>query len=107
MGDSSRKIDMGKLVTYSDDLARVLRDKKDSNNLAHCHQHLQALRSSCDADSSELQSLLRDYQRKIDECKEKTEAAKSEVVSDAELDRLQKELEDELEKERLLMENLR
>ncbi|PKI51446.1 hypothetical protein CRG98_028157 [Punica granatum] len=67
MGDSSRKIDMGKLVTYSDDLARVLRDKKDSNNLAHCHQHLQALRSSCDADSSELQSLLRAVTDEIDD----------------------------------------
>lgn len=48
-----------------------------------------------------------DYQRKIEECKAKTEAARSEVVGDAELDQLEKELGEELEKEHLLMENLR
>lgn len=48
-----------------------------------------------------------DYQKKIDECKQKTEQARSEVVADAELDLLQRELDEELEKERMLGEELR
>lgn len=48
-----------------------------------------------------------DYQKKIDVCKKKTEEAKSEVAADAEIDLLQKELEVEIEKENLLMDELR
>lgn len=48
-----------------------------------------------------------DYQKKIDVCKKKTEEAKSEVAADAEIDLLQKELEVEMEKEHLLMDELR
>ncbi|KAK0585308.1 hypothetical protein LWI29_026585 [Acer saccharum] len=48
-----------------------------------------------------------DYQRKIDVCKQKIEQAKSEVAAEAEVDHLQKELEEEFEKERLLQEELR
>lgn len=48
-----------------------------------------------------------DYQKKIDECRQKTEQARSGVVEDAELDLLQRELEEQLEKERLLGEELR
>lgn len=48
-----------------------------------------------------------DYQKKIDVCKKKTEEAKSEVAADAEIDLLQKELEVEIEKEHLLMDELR
>ncbi|KAK1562477.1 hypothetical protein Q3G72_012590 [Acer saccharum] len=45
--------------------------------------------------------------RKIDVCKQKIEQAKSEVAAEAEVDHLQKELEEEFEKERLLQEELR
>lgn len=48
-----------------------------------------------------------DYEKKIDECKQKTKQARSEVAADSELDLLQGELEEELEKERLLGEELR
>ena len=48
-----------------------------------------------------------DYEKRIDACKQKTETAKSEVISDEELDLLQKELEEECEKESLLLEELR
>lgn len=47
------------------------------------------------------------HQKKINECKQKTEKAKLEVPADAELDIRQKELEAEQEKEHLLMEELR
>lgn len=48
-----------------------------------------------------------DYQEKTDACKQKTERAKSEVAAEAEVDHLQIELEEELEKERALQEELR
>lgn len=48
-----------------------------------------------------------DYQKKIDLCKQKTEAAKAEVASDAEIHLLQKELDEELQRETLLQEELR
>jgi len=48
-----------------------------------------------------------DYQKKIDDCKRKIESAKSEEVADEELNSLQKELDEELQREKLLQEELR
>jgi len=48
-----------------------------------------------------------DYQTNIDVCKKKTEEAKSETAADAEIDLLQQELEEEIKKEHLLMDELR
>ncbi|XP_030515834.2 kinetochore protein SPC24 homolog [Rhodamnia argentea] len=107
MGDFSRNIDLEKLVSYSDDLAQVLRDDKDIANLTQCLRQSDALRSSCDADLADLQSSLLEYGEKIDACKKKTEAVRSEVAADVDIDQLQKELQEEIEKERLLMEDLR
>ncbi|XP_039160602.1 kinetochore protein SPC24 homolog [Eucalyptus grandis] len=107
MGDSSRSIDLEKLVSYSDDLAQVLRDDKDVAALAQCLRHSDALRYSYDADLAGLRSSILEYEEKIDACKKKTEAVRSEVAGDVDIDQLQKELQEELEKERLLMEDLR
>ncbi|XP_028786407.1 kinetochore protein SPC24 homolog [Neltuma alba] len=107
MDDSSRKIDLDKLFSYSDDLIKVLKDKRDINCLTQYLEQSNSLSSSCNADFNEVRSLLEDYQKKIDECKQKTAQARSEVVADAELDLLQKELEEELEKERTLGAELR
>ncbi|KAG6697754.1 hypothetical protein I3842_09G217400 [Carya illinoinensis] len=107
MVDSSRNIDVEQLISYSDDLVRVLKDKRDLSNISQCLEHSKALRSSCDADFLEAQSLLQDYQKKIDVCKKRTEEAKTEVAADSEIDLLQKELHDEIEKEHFLMDELR
>lgn len=48
-----------------------------------------------------------DYQKKIDDCKHKIEVARSEAVPNEEIDRLQKELDEELKREQLLREDLR
>ncbi|KAK7834333.1 kinetochore protein spc24 like protein [Quercus suber] len=93
MGDSSKNVDVEQLIAYSDDLVRVLKDKRDINSFTQCLEHSKSLRSSCDSDFNQLQSSLQDYQKKIDVCKKKTEEAKSEVAADAEIDLLQKELE--------------
>ncbi|GJV30710.1 hypothetical protein Tco_1387158 [Tanacetum coccineum] len=48
-----------------------------------------------------------DYQEKIHLCMHKTEACKAKVTSDAEINLLQKELDEELQKETLLQDDLR
>ncbi|XP_022766242.1 radixin-like [Durio zibethinus] len=107
MGESSRMIDVEKLISYSDDLVGVLKDQRDIINLTQCFQHLNDLHSHCDSDSKEVYRLLQEYEEKIEACKKKTEQAKSEVADGAEMEYLQKELQEELEKERGLKEELR
>ncbi|KAB2046772.1 hypothetical protein ERO13_D01G219000v2 [Gossypium hirsutum] len=107
MGESTRMIDVEKLISYSDDLVEVLKDKRDINSLTQCFQHFNDLRSHCDADSNEVHRLLREYEEKIEACKKKTEQAKLEVADGAEMEYLQKEYQEELEKERGLKEELR
>uniref|UniRef100_A0A5B7AC95 Uncharacterized protein n=1 Tax=Davidia involucrata TaxID=16924 RepID=A0A5B7AC95_DAVIN len=107
MGDLSRKIDGEKLISFSDDLVEFLKNEKDINNLTQCLDQSKALQSQCDADYSDVLNLLQDYQTNIDACKQKANEAKSEAAGDAEIDFLQKELEEELQRERLLREELR
>ncbi|GMN40400.1 hypothetical protein TIFTF001_009626 [Ficus carica] len=88
-----------KVISYSGDLVGLLKDPRDPNGVAHCCDSLKALRSSADADFNEVLSLLQDYENKTEACRQKTEAAKSEVVTDEELDLLHKELEEECKRE--------
>ncbi|KAM1823340.1 hypothetical protein ACFX13_025981 [Malus domestica] len=57
MGEASG---ISKLISYSDDLVKVLKDQRDINNLAQCLQHRKALRSSCDSDFNEVQNSLQE-----------------------------------------------
>lgn len=107
MGDISGNIDVDELISFSNDLVEFLRDKKDISNLNQILEHSKALQSSCAADFDEVHSLLQDYQNKIDACKQKTDEAKSEVIADSEIDRLQKELEEEIEREHSFRQELR
>ncbi|XP_031284858.1 kinetochore protein SPC24 homolog [Pistacia vera] len=107
MGDMPRKIDVEKLISYSNDLVEVLKDKKDLNGLTQCLDHSKSLHSSCEADFNSVLNSIQDYEKKIEVCKQKTERAKSEVAAEAEVGHLQNELEEELEKERVLQEELR
>ena len=132
MGDSSGKIDVEKLISFSDDLIGVLKDQRDINNLTHCLQQSHSLESSCDAEFNDSKTLIEglcwlflnlicnffcrsdwfqqsgaDYEKKIEECKKKTGKAKAEVVSDGDMEILEQELEAELRKEAALMEELR
>ncbi|XP_022746500.1 radixin-like [Durio zibethinus] len=107
MGKSSKMTDVEKQISYSDDLVEVLKDKGDINNLTQCFQHLNDLQSHCDSDSKEVQRLLQEYEEKMEAWRKKTEQAQSEVADGAEMEYLQKELKEELEKERGLKEELR
>ncbi|CAN6716525.1 unnamed protein product [Malus baccata var. baccata] len=51
---------ISKLISYSDDLVKVLKDQMDINNLAQGLQHRKAFRSSCDSDFNEVQNSLRE-----------------------------------------------
>lgn len=107
MGENSGKFEVEKLITYSDELIECLKNERDSSNLKQCLEQSKILQSQCDADFNNVQSSLQDYQKKIDMCKQRTDAAKSEVADDTKLDLLQKELEEELQRESLLREELR
>ncbi|XVF55042.1 hypothetical protein PTKIN_Ptkin06aG0004800 [Pterospermum kingtungense] len=107
MGESARMIDIEELISYSNDLVEVLKDKSDINNLTQYFQLLNGLCSHCDSDSKEVHGLLQVYEEKIEACKRKTEQAKSEVANGSEMEYLQKQFKEELEKERGLKEELR
>ncbi|KAK7339933.1 hypothetical protein VNO77_20620 [Canavalia gladiata] len=107
MAEPSRNFDAEKLISYGDDLVRVLQDSRDLNNLSQCLDHTFSLSSTSHSHLNELRSSLQDYERKLDACKQKVEEARSETAADANLDLLQRELDEELEKERLLKEEFR
>ncbi|KAI3929392.1 hypothetical protein MKW92_019608 [Papaver armeniacum] len=103
MGETATKIGVSGLISYCDDLVKVLQNKKDINNLMQCTDSVKLLRSSCDGDFSEVQNSLEVYQKKIDECQQRINDVKTEIVSDAELDSLQKEYKEELNREKTLV----
>ncbi|KAL1816959.1 hypothetical protein ACET3Z_019533 [Daucus carota] len=107
MGDAARNFEMKNLIPYSDDLINLLKSERDSANLSKFLEQFNVLVSQSDADFKGVESSIIDYQNKLDSCNQKIDAAKSEVASDSELDMLQKELEEELERERLLKDELR
>ncbi|XP_014498316.1 uncharacterized protein LOC106759585 [Vigna radiata var. radiata] len=107
MAEPSRNMEVEKLISYTDDLVKVLVEPRDLNNLSYCHQQNLSLSSSSHSHHQDVRSSLQDCEKKVDACKQKIEEARSETVADAELDLLQRELEEELEKERLLKEEFR
>ncbi|KAI3447816.1 hypothetical protein Pfo_004481 [Paulownia fortunei] len=107
MGEASRTINMEELMTYSNNLIEFLKEDKDIVGLKHFLHQSNALQSQCDKDFNEVQKSIEDYEKKIDTCKQKAAAAESESAADAELDLLQKELEEEEKLERMLREELR
>ncbi|XP_077253819.1 kinetochore protein SPC24 homolog [Tasmannia lanceolata] len=107
MDSSTHRIDVQELDSYGDDLVKVLKNTRDINSLMQSLEGTKTLKSSCEADFFKAQNMLQDYQKKIKACNEKIEVARTEVISDVELDHLQNELEEELQNERLLREELR
>ncbi|KAF5191331.1 hypothetical protein FRX31_019076 [Thalictrum thalictroides] len=106
MGDNGR-IDIEKCISYSRDLAEVLKNKKDANHLMQSLEWAKRLQSYCEADYQEVKNSLLDYQKRINACKQRIDEAKAEVLSDKDLDSLENELEEEQKKGSLLMEELR
>lgn len=107
MGEASGNFDVKNLISYSDDLIKLLKSERDSANFSKYLEQSNILVSQTDADFKCVESSMLDYQQKLDLCNQKIDAAKSEVAADSELDMLQKELEEGLERERLLKDELR
>ncbi|KAD0533620.1 hypothetical protein R6Q59_023370 [Mikania micrantha] len=103
----ARKIDVQKLISYSDDLVQFLKTEKDINSLNHCIERSDGIRSRCRSDHAALQTSVQGYHKNIEMCKEKSQVAEAEVASDAEIHMLQKELDDEIQREALLVKDLR
>ncbi|KAI5676718.1 hypothetical protein M9H77_07668 [Catharanthus roseus] len=106
MGDLAR-FDMEKLIYFSDDLVKLLKDEKDINTLKQSLQQLQTLLSQTDADYKRLQCSAEDYQKKLEICRQKIASTKSGIAVDEETDLLQKELRDKLQRENMLRDELR
>lgn len=107
MVDGSSNVDVGKLISFSNDLVQFLKDDKDVSFLKQCLEQSNALQSQCHSEYHALQTSIQDYQGKINACKQRTTEAQSEAAADAENDKLQKELEQEIQREQLLREELR
>ncbi|XP_042485108.1 kinetochore protein SPC24 homolog isoform X2 [Macadamia integrifolia] len=107
MGDFPLKLDVDKVISYGDDLILCLKNKRDLDTLKQSLDGIKMLQSSCETDFSEIKNLLEEYQTRITECKKKIDNAKSGVIADADIDSLQKDLLEELNKENKLQEELR
>ncbi|GAB2286763.1 hypothetical protein Dimus_021157 [Dionaea muscipula] len=102
----SGKNDVKMLLSYCDDLVRVLRDNTDVNNLKQCLDYSREVQSCSSNDLSDVKNSIRDCQNKIDDCKKKIEEAKSSMIADEELDRLEKQLDEELQSKQMLDQEL-
>ncbi|XP_023637643.1 uncharacterized protein LOC17883246 [Capsella rubella] len=105
MGDQSMNFEMA--ISWGDDLINVLDDGKGFGVLVQTLEQLRSIHFSCDDDFSEIQESLQDLQKKVDACKENTYEAYSEMADEEEIERLQKELDQELELECKLKDDLR
>lgn len=96
-------------MAFGEDLVGCLKrdQKNDADLLAEYLTQTNLHVSQSEVDYSYDLKLLQEYQEKIALSKQKAEEARSEVSASAELDFLQKELEEELRKERFLREELR
>ncbi|KAL9254681.1 Kinetochore protein SPC24-like protein, partial [Drosera capensis] len=107
MDVASGNIDVEMVVSYCDDLVKVLRDKTNVNDMKQCVKYSKAIQSSSKNDLSEVRSSIKDCQNKIDDCKKKIEEAKLSVVADEELQQLQNQLDEELKREQTLREEFK
>lgn len=58
MTEISRKLDVEKLISYSDDLVQFLKNEKDINDLKHSVEKSDTLRHRCRSDYAAVQSTL-------------------------------------------------
>ncbi|KAM3238007.1 kinetochore protein SPC24 [Capsicum chacoense] len=107
MVDGSNKVDVDKLMSFSKDLVQFLKQDKDVSFLKQCIDQSNSLQSHCNTQYQALNTSIQEYEGKINACKQRTTEAESEAAADAEIDKLQKEFEQEIKREKLLREELR
>uniref|UniRef100_A0A1J3IFX6 Uncharacterized protein n=1 Tax=Noccaea caerulescens TaxID=107243 RepID=A0A1J3IFX6_NOCCA len=107
MGNLSENFDIEDLMSYGDDLIELLNVKNGFDVVSQSFQHLEALNFASDEDFNQIQGCTQDCKKKLDLCKKKTEEANSDVLAGDEIERLQKELDEEMELECKLKDELR
>ncbi|KAG7576533.1 hypothetical protein ISN45_Aa03g008970 [Arabidopsis thaliana x Arabidopsis arenosa] len=107
MGNASENFDIEDLMSYGDDLINLLDVKNGFDVISQSFEQFKALNSACDEDFNQIQGSIEDCKKKLDVCKKKTEEAYSDVAAEDEIERLQKELDEEMERECKLKDELR
>ncbi|XP_013724052.2 kinetochore protein SPC24 homolog [Brassica napus] len=108
MGNLSESFDIEDLMSYGDDLISLLNAKNGFEVVSQSFEDLKALRFVCDEDFNQTQRSIQDCKMKLVACKKKTEEAYSDVsCGDDDVERLQKELDEEMEIECKLKDELR
>lgn len=108
MGNLSESFDIEDLMSYGDDLISLLNAKNGFEVVSQSFEDLKALRFVCDEDLNQTQRSIQDCKMKLVACKKKTEEAYSDVsCGDDDVERLQKELDEEMEIECKLKDELR
>ncbi|CAN7117255.1 unnamed protein product [Brassica rapa subsp. narinosa] len=98
MGES---FDIQNLISFGDDLISLLNSKNGFDVVSQSFDHSEALHFACDEDFNQIQESIKD-------CKKKTEEAYSdESARDDEIERLQRELDEDMELERKINDELR
>ncbi|XP_009123801.1 kinetochore protein SPC24 homolog [Brassica rapa] len=104
MGNLSESFDIEDLMSYGDDLISLLNAKNGFDVVSQSFEDLKALRFVCDEDLNQTQRSIQDCKKKLVACKKKTEEAS---CGDDDVERLQKELDEEMEIECKLKDELR
>ncbi|CAN7113290.1 unnamed protein product [Brassica rapa subsp. narinosa] len=104
MGNLSESFDIEDLMSYGDDLISLLNAKNGFEVVSQSFEDLKALRFVCDEDLNQTQRSIQDCKKKLVACKKKTEEAS---CGDDDVERLQKELDEEMEIECKLKDELR
>ncbi|KAJ0244285.1 Kinetochore protein SPC24 [Hirschfeldia incana] len=108
MGNQSESFNIKDLMSYGDDLISLLNAKNGFEVVSQSFEDLKALSLACDEDFNQTHESIKDCKKKLVACKKKTEEAYSDVsVGDDDVERLQKELDEEMEVERKLKDELR
>ncbi|KAG2238909.1 hypothetical protein Bca52824_089769 [Brassica carinata] len=106
MGESS---DIKDLISYGDDLINLLNSKIGFGVVSQSFDHSKALHFACDEDFNQIQESSKvNCKKKLEACKKKTvEASSDESAGDDDIERLQKELDEDMELESKINDELR
>ncbi|KAL0686667.1 hypothetical protein Bca4012_086344 [Brassica carinata] len=100
--------DIKDLISYGDDLINLPNSKNGFGVVSQSFDHSKALHFACDEDFNQIQESFKDCKKKLEACKKKTEEAYSDESSgDDDIERLQKELDEDMELESKINDELR
>ncbi|CAH8355573.1 unnamed protein product [Eruca vesicaria subsp. sativa] len=100
--------DIQALLSFGDDLINLLNSKNVFDVVSQSFDQSKALHLACDEDFNQIQESIKDCKKKLDGCKKKTvEAYSDEAAGGYDIERLQRELDEEMELERKIHDEIR